>query len=167
MNGHNDPLLDGEKRRRRQRGASLAELAIVLPLLVLLTGSIVDLGWAFRTYQAVTNASREGARTGVRLPCYPANASQRAVLKTAIQNAVIAEAASSDVVITTAEITITPDPSTGCAAVGGELRVTVAHPHQTLIGQLIGGGSNLLSPLVPGGILTLRSSTAMAAWGTP
>jgi Flp pilus assembly protein TadG len=166
MNGNRDPMPGGQTRRRHERGASLVEMAIVLPLLLVLTASIVDLGWAFRTYQAVTNASREGARTGSRLPCY-ALLSQRQLLKADIEQAVIREAASSDVVITPAEITITPDPvGAGCAAAGAELRVTVAHPHQTFLGQLIGSGNMLLSPVIPGGNLMLRSSTAMAAFGT-
>jgi Flp pilus assembly protein TadG len=155
MNGHRDPMHDGEKRRRRQRGASLAEMALVLPLLVLLTASIVDLGWAFRSYQAITNASREGARTATRLPCFT-QLSQRQLLKTDIEQAVIREAANSDVVIATGEITITPDPvSAGCAAAGAELRVTVDHPYNTLLGRLAGRPT-----------LNLRASTAMAAFGT-
>ena len=54
---------------RDARGAELIEFAIVLPIFVLLTAAIFDFGMMFRTYEAVTNAAREGARVGV-LPTY-------------------------------------------------------------------------------------------------
>ena len=41
----------------------------MLPILVFLSAGIVDFGMMFRTYEAVTNAAREGARVGV-LPGY-------------------------------------------------------------------------------------------------
>jgi Flp pilus assembly protein TadG len=54
-----------------ERGAELIEFAIVLPILMLIIAGIVDFGMMFRTYEAVTNAAREGARVGV-LPGYGA-----------------------------------------------------------------------------------------------
>ena len=56
-------------RWQSERGAELIEFAVVLPLLLLLIAGIVDFGMMFRTYEAVTNAAREGARVGV-LPGY-------------------------------------------------------------------------------------------------
>jgi Flp pilus assembly protein TadG len=56
-------------RRRSERGAELIEFAIVVPLLILLLAGIFDFGMMFRTFEAVTNAAREGARVGV-LPGY-------------------------------------------------------------------------------------------------
>ena len=44
------------------RGASAVELAIVLPVLLLVLGGIIDFGRAFTTQMAVTQAAREGAR---------------------------------------------------------------------------------------------------------
>jgi Flp pilus assembly protein TadG len=54
---------------RSARGAELIEFAIVTPLLLLLLAGIFDFGMMFRTFEAVTNAAREGARVGV-LPGY-------------------------------------------------------------------------------------------------
>ena len=56
-------------RWRDARGAELIEFAIVLPIFLLITAAIFDFGMMFRTYEAVTNAAREGARVGV-LPNY-------------------------------------------------------------------------------------------------
>jgi Flp pilus assembly protein TadG len=54
---------------RSERGAELIEFAIVMPILLFIIAGIVDFGMMFRTYEAVTNAAREGARVGV-LPGY-------------------------------------------------------------------------------------------------
>ena len=54
---------------RSERGAELIEFAIALPLLLFVIAGIVDFGMMFQTYEAVTNAAREGARVGV-LPGY-------------------------------------------------------------------------------------------------
>lgn len=56
-------------RRRRalgnDRGAELIELAIVLPLLLLVFAAIIDFGFLFQRYEVLVNAAREGARLGV------------------------------------------------------------------------------------------------------
>lgn len=54
--------------RRGERGANLAEFAIVVPLMVLLICGIVDVGRAFYGFIVVTNAVGEGARYGARKP---------------------------------------------------------------------------------------------------
>jgi Flp pilus assembly protein TadG len=58
-------------RWQSARGSELIEFAIVAPILILLLAGIFDFGMMFRTYEAVTNAAREGARVGV-LPGYAA-----------------------------------------------------------------------------------------------
>ena len=57
-----------EKQRRRERGQSLVETAIVLPVLLLLLAATVDFGRAFDAYIVLTNAAREGARFGSTNP---------------------------------------------------------------------------------------------------
>jgi len=52
--------------RTRSRGQSLVELALVLPLLVLLLGGLVETVFYVRNYLALLEASREGARIGAR-----------------------------------------------------------------------------------------------------
>lgn len=49
-------------RTLRERGAVAVEMAIVLPLLILIIGGMVDLGRLFFVQSMVTNAAREGAR---------------------------------------------------------------------------------------------------------
>jgi hypothetical protein len=50
----------------RQRGQSLAELALVLPLLLMILVAMVEVGWAMRADLTVTTACREGARFASR-----------------------------------------------------------------------------------------------------
>ena len=51
---------------RSERGQSLVELALVMPLLILLLAGMADLGRAFYGYISITNGAREGARYAVR-----------------------------------------------------------------------------------------------------
>ncbi|MGQ9682456.1 MAG: TadE/TadG family type IV pilus assembly protein [Anaerolineae bacterium] len=53
---------------RRNRGQSAVELALVLPLLLLLLLGTVDLGRAFGVWMALSNAAREGARYACQDP---------------------------------------------------------------------------------------------------
>jgi Flp pilus assembly protein TadG len=48
----------------QDRGQSLVEVAVVLPILVLLLAVVVDAARAFDAYIVLTNAVREGARFG-------------------------------------------------------------------------------------------------------
>jgi Flp pilus assembly protein TadG len=53
-------------RRAGQEGAAAVEFALCLPVLLLLIAAIVDFGHAYYMSQVISNASREGARYGVR-----------------------------------------------------------------------------------------------------
>ena len=51
--------------RRSEGGQAIVELALTLPLLLLVVMGIFDFGFMFQRYEVVTNAAREGARVGV------------------------------------------------------------------------------------------------------
>ncbi len=57
-------IVDSRIRRgwRSESGAELVELALALPLLLLVVMGIIDFGFLFQRYEVVTNAAREGAR---------------------------------------------------------------------------------------------------------
>ena len=55
-------------RRRAERGATIVEFALVLPLLMALVIGIVTIGSALNDKQSLTHAAREGSRYGARLP---------------------------------------------------------------------------------------------------
>ena len=48
--------------RRNERGASMVEFAIMLPLLLLVLFGMIDIGRMFLAQAMVTNGAREGAR---------------------------------------------------------------------------------------------------------
>ena len=48
-----------------ERGAALLEVAMTLPLLLLVAVGIFEFGRAYQTWQILTNAAREGARIAV------------------------------------------------------------------------------------------------------
>lgn len=54
-----------------ERGASLVEFALAIPLLLVVIAGIVDFGFVFQRYEVITNAAREGARLA-SLPGYDA-----------------------------------------------------------------------------------------------
>jgi hypothetical protein len=53
-------------KRRKERGQGLLEMAVVLPVLLILMLGVVEVGYALRNYLRVVNANREGARFAAR-----------------------------------------------------------------------------------------------------
>jgi Flp pilus assembly protein TadG len=53
------------RQRRRTEGQSLAEFAIVLPVLLVIFMGILDFGRAIYAYNTLSNAAREGARVAI------------------------------------------------------------------------------------------------------
>jgi hypothetical protein len=51
---------------RKERGQGLLELAVILPVLLILLMGLVEVGYALRDYLVVVNASREGGRFAAR-----------------------------------------------------------------------------------------------------
>lgn len=115
---------------RRQKGQSLVEAALILPILLLLLVGVVDLGRAMSTKIALTNASREGARYASRYPDQ----------NSSIIAAVDAELDANGLGIDTdeVEIEIVPDPSVTPAAQGAKVTVTCTYPFETIMGGLLG-----------------------------
>ena len=107
-------------RGRRQQGTSTVEMAVVLPLLLMLVFAIGEFGVAFTRWQSLTNATREGARVGVvfRVPC------NAGTVTTQIRNTISTFAATSGL---TSGITATV---TGvCAGAGTPLTVATSAPY--------------------------------------
>jgi len=51
--------------RERDRGASLVEFALVMPILFLILFGIIEFGAAYNDYQSIRQGAREGARDAV------------------------------------------------------------------------------------------------------
>jgi Flp pilus assembly protein TadG len=87
---------------RREQGQSLVELALVMPMLVLLIAGIADLSGAFGTLVSVVNSSREGARYGARYPFDTAGMRAAALAETTLTGCTV----SSIVVSTSVRVTV-------------------------------------------------------------
>jgi Flp pilus assembly protein TadG len=118
--------------KRTDRGAAAVEMAIVLPMLLLIMFAILDYGRLFHTQMTLTAAAREGARVAAFGGDPTAH---------------IAEIAGDDV-----EVTVQPCPASG--GVGADTRVTVQFTFQfvTPIG-LLGGGFDGETTLVGQGVM--------------
>lgn len=123
-----------------ERGANLVELALLLPLLVLLLVGVADFGRAFNSYIIITNASREGARYASRFPW----------LEDAAIQVAIREAANTGIQLHPGNVTIN-----GVGAERGQpIKVIVTYEFVTILGSIVGVNS-----------LTLEASTEMIVFG--
>jgi len=121
----------GRSRSRpgdRQRGQSLVEFALVMPLFLILLFSIVDFGMGLRAWITITNSAREAARLGA-VGATQANIQQRA-------------ATTSDGLVGAGAVTVTGCVNCGSGGHSGdEVTVTVPYDYQyiTPLGNFVQG----------------------------
>ena len=77
-------LFTAVNRRDSESGAALVELAVALPILMLILASTIDFSRVFHTAMALTDAARAGAQYGA---ASPANSNDSAGMQTTAQNA--------------------------------------------------------------------------------
>lgn len=61
------------RRVRSEKGQALIEAALTLPILLLIAVGIFEFGRAYQTWEVLTNAAREGARTAILPGSNPTN----------------------------------------------------------------------------------------------
>lgn len=114
----------GFEKIRNQKGQALVEMALVLPILLMLVFGIIEFGRIFNAYIVVSNASREGAR-------YAAVGRSLTDIETDINN----------LTSTLGTVTILVDDSDD-----ESVKVTVKHPLPLItpiIGPMISGSNHL------------------------
>ena len=115
----------GSTRQRRDgsAGISVVEIALVLPMLLMIIGGVVDMGFAFHTYIAMVNSAREGARYGVT----------HAADTGGIRARVLMEASNSNVDLSGATVSVTGGSS------GSALHVSIHVDHTpAILGTVLG-----------------------------
>lgn len=85
---------------KQERGQSVAEFALVLPLMMLVLLGIVQFGMVFKQYITLTDAVREGARKA-------AVARHRTDRTTHVQNAVVTAGSDLGTTFTTGNVSVT------------------------------------------------------------
>ena len=141
--------------RHDERGSMLLEMAMTLPLLLLVSVAIFELGRAYQTQQILTNAAREGARLAV-LPGSSADTIRTRVRQYLAQGQ-LTNANTAEVNInTTAAIPM------GAASVSASV-VTVNYPFQFMVlgpvARLVVADSTLGAPIVLTAASEMRNET--------
>lgn len=113
-------------------GNAAIELALILPLLVILLAGILDYGQIYFTRLTMTNAAREGARVGVTLPEADAQGAAITTASTYLANAgvdaaVTATSPSQADPTVTVTVTIVPfEPLIGLVPTPSQLTVSAS-----------------------------------------
>jgi Flp pilus assembly protein TadG len=114
------------EKQKRQTGQAVVELALMLPLLILILVGIFDLGRIYQAQVTLTNAAREGARYG---SIYP--------IASAVQTRTAQEASAGGI----SPVTVTP---AGLGASGGNpITVTVQYNFPMLTTNIFAGVSSI------------------------
>ena len=140
-------------RTTSERGQALLEVALTLPLLLLVAVGIFEFGRAYQTWQILTNAAREGARIAV-LPGTDDDAVEERVQEY-LEAGLIPDPGDADVTI---DRDTTVDIGDGTASAS---RVDVALPFSFIVLQpvarLVVSGSTVGAPLTMSTSATMRN----------
>lgn len=128
--------------KQLNKGASLVEMALMLPLLILILAGVADLGRAFHDFIVINNASREGARYASHFPD-----KTNLVISTTIN-----EAADSGVTITSDMVTMTLGLTIDTKGV--PVTVAVSYPFRPIFTRILG-----LT------VITMTAQTQMVVFG--
>jgi Flp pilus assembly protein TadG len=127
------------RRLTNERGAALLETAVTLPLVLLVSISILEFGRAYQTFQVMTNAAREGARIAVLPGTADADVTGR--VQSYLASGQIANPAAATVVIDHSQ-TVSAGAGTAAAT-----QVTVSYPFSFMVlnpvAQLVAKNSTL------------------------
>lgn len=121
------------ERRRNQHGAAAVEMALVLPILILLVFGIVQFAIAYNNKQGLHAAAREGARFGA----LPQHSKSEIIdrVDDALDGVIDPTDATVTVHLVRTNGTEVDAPSQPCdlQAAGTRVKVTVSVPHETVI----------------------------------
>jgi Flp pilus assembly protein TadG len=135
------------KRLASARGTALLEVALTLPLILLVSVSIFEFGRAYQTMQVLTNAAREGARVAV-LPGLVAGAVQARVTSYLTAG----QLPKANTAVTTTQIPMGATTTTGS-------KVTVNYPFSFMVLQPVANLVVKSSSL--GGAFTMSATAEM------
>jgi len=122
------------RNHRTERGQSLVEFALILPIFILVLAGLFDLGRAVFAYNTISNASRESVRVAI------VNQTEADIKAEALKQAVSLGLSAADVTITYGD----PSGTGTCSApygLGCRASVTVQYSYTAatpVISQIIG-----------------------------
>jgi Flp pilus assembly protein TadG len=104
---------DPKRNLRRERGAELLELALSLPILLVLAAGVMDFANAWNVRQVLANAAREGARLGATQPMLDLNTTDPGTIQSICED--VADYLSQANVSTAFMNGTNTNPAAGCA----------------------------------------------------
>ena len=127
------------RHRRREGGQALVEIALILPIFLLLLLGIVQFGTVFRDYIALTDATRVGARQAAVARSIQPESARVPNIVTKVQNAAV------NLDRNKMTITVTPVKVDGLTAgweQSGEVTVRATYPFRVAImGMVVFNGT--------------------------
>lgn len=149
---------------RDDSGQALAEMALVIPALLLIVFGIIEFGAAWRSYQVITNAAREGSRRAVMANGGVVDSSEGAVMGI-VENVMTTGGLDYDA----SYVTLSCNGTTGslCDGMrGAPEEVRIDYPHEFVflgpLANLACGGCGADGSF---GTITLSSSSVMRSEG--
>lgn len=165
-------LLSSLARRRRgrqSRGQSIVELALILPVLMLLVASALDLGRMFYSQITIANAAREGAYEAAYEPTSFVPSGNCDKDTNRIMCRVLSEAKGSFVVVNKADVSVGCSPSC-VTGIGNTVTVTVLGRFSLLtpiMAPFFGGNAVTLTSTASAQIITAPPDPAALPTATP
>lgn len=113
-----------QRDKRNERGQSLVETALVLPLVLLLMLAMVDIGLGFRTYMALNNGARETVRW---ITTNPSAAGVTRGIERGLFEA-------QNIGIDSGDVTLTLAPAQTSYGAGQQVTATIEHEYELMFG---------------------------------
>ncbi len=130
----------GKARPGNSSGQSIVELALMMPVMILILAGTLDLGRMYFSYMAVVNSAREGARFGAThppaLPCNTAANAQKIVARTRNE----ATASGVNTALMTVNVTC-PEGGSDANKFGHPVKVEVSYDFHPILTRIIGFGA--------------------------
>lgn len=117
--------------KRQQRGQSMVEFALVLPIMLLLMMGMVDFSRMLGVYLILQHSAREGARLGIT---------------GATDSEIVSRVQGTATTLAPSALTVTITPAQGSRTSGSDLTVKCQYPYKLmtpLVSSIVGGTVNL------------------------
>jgi Flp pilus assembly protein TadG len=147
------PLKKLKTLRHGEDGQAIIEMALTLPLLLMIVLGVFDFGLMFQRFEVVTNAAREGARLAVLTSQYSTSDARQRALDYLASGGITGSTCSAG---TAGSLCVTVTPGTTTIAgttppiTVNEMVVAVEYDHQhVFVGPIMGlfGGTLGVTPL--------------------
>jgi Flp pilus assembly protein TadG len=156
----------------RARGQSIVELALILPILLLLVAAAIDLGRVFYSQITISNAAREGALEAAKNPDSFQSGAACDATTNRVMCRVVNESTGSFITVRPADVAMAcaPSPCPATPVLGNMVEVTVDADFELItpiLSSFIGGGGLTLTSTATAQIAVVPPTSGAVATPTP